>query len=245
MVAIHTTSQTTTDVILDLYSSPNKKKFVAELREECERALEASGGKWTKDAVNSLIRVDSTIRESMRLSGLSDVATTRMVRFSSTCDAISQCKTNISQVADPNGIVLSDGTHIPKGVLLAFSQSDIHTDPANYPDNPTEFDAFRFSAPRENYLSMVSQGKNFTNVAKALEAKNQAMIAVGPDFLGFGLGRHACPGRFFASQEMKLALAHILLTYDIKIDGGRPLNTSINGLWSASPDAEIQVRLRK
>lgn len=79
MASIHSTSITTTNTILDLYSSPNAEKFVAGLREECERVLEANGGVWTKDAVNGLIRVDSAIRESMRMSALLEVVTTRMV----------------------------------------------------------------------------------------------------------------------------------------------------------------------
>lgn len=37
------------------------------------------------------------------------------------------------------------------------------------------------------------------------------------DFLSFGLGRHACPGRFFAVQTIKAMLAGLLLRYEFEI----------------------------
>jgi len=33
-----------------------------------------------------------------------------------------------------------------------------------------------------------------------------------------GHGNHACPGRFLASSELKIALAHMILKYDWKLD---------------------------
>lgn len=44
------------------------------------------------------------------------------------------------------------------------------------------------------------------------------MVTAAPDHLVFGYGRHACPGRFFALAEIKLILAHMILTYDIKLE---------------------------
>lgn len=79
MVAIHTTSFTSTNTILDLYSSPPSAGFVDGLREECERVFASHGGIWTKDAVSQLHRVDSTIREAMRFSAFGIVALPRRV----------------------------------------------------------------------------------------------------------------------------------------------------------------------
>jgi cytochrome P450 len=39
--------------------------------------------------------------------------------------------------------------------------------------------------------------------------------------MGFGYGRHACPGRFFAATEIKLIVARILLDYDFKLPEGQ------------------------
>ena len=79
LVSIHSTSFTTTNTILDLYSSPPSSGFVDGLREECDRALADSHGIWTKDALNKLSHVDSTIRESMRFSSFGIVALPRRV----------------------------------------------------------------------------------------------------------------------------------------------------------------------
>ncbi|KAI5367110.1 putative cytochrome P450 [Septoria linicola] len=226
MVAIHTTSMVTTNTLLDIYGSSESATFIAGLREECERVLAEYDGVWTKDAVNKLVRVDSAIRETMRISSLGDLNLKRVIK-------------------DPKGITLSDGQHIPAGVRIAWATHDVHQDPTTYPERPTEFDAFRFSRPREEYLERVQAGEDAERLHKVLEQKNTALIAVGNDWLSFGHGRHACPGRFFASQEMKLMLAHIVMNYEIKVDGGRPPNMLINGSSIPSQEAELQVRLRQ
>lgn len=38
--------------------------------------------------------------------------------------------------------------------------------------------------------------------------------------MAWGYGRHACPGRFFATQEVKVLLAQLLLEYDFKMPNG-------------------------
>ena len=81
LVAIHSTSFTTTNTILDLYSSSPSDGFVDGLREECDRALADSDGIWTKEAITRLSRVDSTIKESMRFSNFGIVALPRRVGF--------------------------------------------------------------------------------------------------------------------------------------------------------------------
>jgi cytochrome P450 len=45
---------------------------------------------------------------------------------------------------------------------------------------------------------------------------------VAPENLGFGHGHHACPGRFFASNEIKLVLVDTLRRFDLSLqkDGG-------------------------
>lgn len=37
----------------------------------------------------------------------------------------------------------------------------------------------------------------------------------------------ACPGRFFASQEMKMFFAHVVLNYDVKLPGKRIKNFEV------------------
>ncbi|KAF7678873.1 hypothetical protein GT037_002621 [Alternaria burnsii] len=102
-------------------------------------------------------------------------------------------------------IVLSDGLTINKGDRLAV---DAHAmlDPEVYP-NPDKFDIYR-------YLRMREDGSNST---KAL------FVTTSPENLTFGHGIHACPGRFFAALEVKIALCHILTKYDWELLPGSNL----------------------
>lgn len=64
--------------------------------------------------------------------------------------------------------------------------------------------------------------------------------------LNFGYGVHACPGRFFASQEIKLLMLYFLRNYDIKLAdeaAGRPAN--IIKEFQVSPDVTKEVLIRK
>ena len=77
-------------------------------------------------------------------------------------------------------------------------------------DNAEHFDGFRFSKlnSSENTESkgrLQCAARNLTNMA-------------------FGYGRHACPGRAFASFEIKQIMTHFLTTYDFKFENlaGKP-----------------------
>jgi cytochrome P450 len=51
--------------------------------------------------------------------------------------------------------------------------------------------------------------------------------------MGFGLGRHVCPGRFFAVHHIKISLCHLLLKYDWRF---------VPGADAAQYDFEESVR---
>jgi cytochrome P450 len=61
------------------------------------------------------------------------------------------------------------------------------------------------------------------------------------------LGKHACPGRFFAGNEIKAMLAHLLLNYDVKaeVDGVRPKNVNIGPSQMPNPTAKVLFRQRQ
>jgi cytochrome P450 len=44
------------------------------------------------------------------------------------------------------------------------------------------------------------------------------MVSTSSDYLLFGHGKHACPGRFFAVNELKIILSQVLLDYDVKFE---------------------------
>jgi len=226
MVAIHTTSMVTANTMMDIYSSPHREEYVAGLRQEAEATLQRYNGEWSKDAVNDMLRVDSVIRETMRVSGLGDLGMPRLIK-------------------DPNGVTLSGGLHIPYGVRVVMPTYSVMVDEKNF-DNPLSWDGFRFSRPREafNATQEVKVAGDKARLEKVLELKNQSLVTTNESFYTFGAVRHACPGRFFASQEMKLMIAYVATTYDIKIDGGRPKNLAINGANVPTDTAEMQIRLR-
>ena len=135
---------------------------------------------------------------------------------------------SVSQRTAVNDYTFSDGTMIPRGTMVAVALDSIHLNEKNYPD-PLTFDPWRFFKLREQDTT----GKRFD------------MIATGLDLLAFGYGRHACPGRHFAACELKLMLAHLVMTYDMKLEneGGRPKD-----MWVAShcvPNANAKVLFRK
>ncbi|GKT55777.1 ent-kaurene oxidase [Colletotrichum tofieldiae] len=45
-------------------------------------------------------------------------------------------------------------------------------------------------------------------------------ISVTKENMAFGFGKSACPGRFFAANEMKLILICLLQDYDVKMPKG-------------------------
>jgi cytochrome P450 len=71
-------------------------------------------------------------------------------------------------------------------------------------------------------------------------------VATTKEFMGFGYGRHACPGRFFAANEIKLIIARLLLDFDIRMPDGvtEPYKPIRNGL-DQRPDPSKMIMLRR
>ncbi|KAI1741756.1 cytochrome P450 monooxygenase [Xylaria scruposa] len=106
--------------------------------------------------------------------------------------------------------VLSDGTVLKKGSRVHI---DTHrmVDPEVYESpevwKPDRFQELRSQSGKEHMAQLVT-----TSV----------------DHFGFGHGEHACPGRFFAANEIKIVLCHLLMKYD----------------WDLAPGADTKVTLR-
>lgn len=124
---------------------------------------------------------------------------------------------------------LSDGTFIPKETFLLVS-SERMWNPSIYP-NPEEFDPYRFLKLRE---------------MPGHETSAQ-LVSPSPEHFGFGYGNHACPGRFFAANEAKIALAQILLKYDFKLPSGAagPSVMKVGSALGADPMAKLSIRRRQ
>ncbi|KAJ5703643.1 hypothetical protein N7493_011568 [Penicillium malachiteum] len=126
-------------------------------------------------------------------------------------------------------IPLSNGTVIPKGALVAVS-SHINFDETVYPD-PERYDGYRFLKKRQE---------------PGHEHRHQFVTTTRESY-AFGHGVHACPGRFFAANESKLLLIHVLLKYDWKLKDGqeRPKNFDYGSEVITDPTVELLFRSRE
>jgi cytochrome P450 len=76
--------------------------------------------------------------------------------------------------------------------------------------------------------------------------KEAYLTTTGANHFGFGHGNHACPGRFFAANELKIATCHILLKYDWELVPDTNTEPIMNGLMTNSnPAATIRIRRRQ
>ncbi|KAH8659907.1 cytochrome P450 [Xylariales sp. PMI_506] len=102
-------------------------------------------------------------------------------------------------------VKLSDGTALPQDTLVLAPADAIAFDPNYYPD-PETFDGLRFYKLRQ--------------LADEKTKVRHQFVATSKTQVQFGLGRHACPGRWFAGHVIKLVIASILLHYDLKFRDG-------------------------
>ena len=62
----------------------------------------------------------------------------------------------------------------------------------------------------------------------------------------FGYGPHACPGRFFATNEIKMLLARLILEFDFKNeDGSMERYPQINVGKQSGPDASKNLLFKR
>ncbi|KAF8330118.1 cytochrome P450, partial [Amanita rubescens] len=203
LAAIHTSSMAFTQVLYDLATHP---EYVKCMRKEVEAVIQKEG--WSKASFSKLRKLDSFIKESLRLSPHDTVVMLRKTL---------------------KDFTFSDGTTIPAGNIVSVPLISLHRDEAYYTD-ASKFDGFRFEKMGDR------EGES---------AKHQ-FDTLGTNYFLFGQGRHACPGRFFASNEVKTMLAYVLLNYDVKMANGdeRPRNLNIGLSNIPNPSAEVIFRKR-
>jgi len=101
---------------------------------------------------------------------------------------------------------------------------------SEYYQNPEKYDGYRFLRMRE------TPG----------EDKNTRLVSTSSSHLGFGHGLHACPGRFFAANDIKIALCHLLLKYDWRLpDGFYPKPVNYGMTFLTDPGTTLFLRRRK
>ncbi|KAJ9142628.1 Cytochrome P450 [Pleurostoma richardsiae] len=127
-------------------------------------------------------------------------------------------------------IELPDGTCLPAGTKVLAPQAGISNDERYYPE-PEKFDALRFFRMRH---------------ASAEEMNRHQFTTINDTNLNFGAGKHACPGRFFAGNEIKMVLAYLLINFDFKLkDGeGRPKPMMLMMSKTPNPNGEVLFKRR-
>ncbi|ATY61274.1 trichothecene C-8 hydroxylase [Cordyceps militaris] len=121
---------------------------------------------------------------------------------------------------------LSDGTRLRKGEKLGVTLTHLRA-ASNHAD-PDRWDAYRWVRMRDDPARQ--------NAAH--------LVSTTPEHSAFGHGQHACPGRFFAANEIKVALLGILIKYDFELPADTLPQVYENGLSLVS-DPMVSMRFRR
>ncbi|KAI1815749.1 cytochrome P450 [Poronia punctata] len=213
--AIHTSTLTTCNLLLDIFSQNSTQSL---LRDE----IQTNSSQWNKTCnrarLNQMPRLDSALRESLRLWGLVAKAMSR-------------------KVVHPAGITLPTGQHLRQGVTVCISGWGLHHDKSLY-TRPFDFVHDRFMRAAPNEENQMIRGK-------AASSGQVAAAETDERFAAWGIGKHACPGRFFAVDLIKIILARILLEYEVQIQEQRPENMWIEYNVIPPPNATLCIRRRR
>ncbi|KAE8375461.1 cytochrome P450 [Aspergillus bertholletiae] len=127
-------------------------------------------------------------------------------------------------------LTLSDGTILPKGTHFSMPSAAVLQDKSVEP-NADQFDGFRYYKKR----------------LQPEEANKHQFAMTDNNNLHFGHGKYSCPGRFFASNEIKIIMAHLLTEFEFKYPPGasRPRNLTADENLYPDPSARLLMRRRK
>lgn len=220
--AVHTSTLTTCNLLLDVFSGSSA---VAEsLRDEALVVSRHWGPEeCRRSRLNSMLLLDSALRESMRLWPVVPRSLRR-------------------RVMSPEGMDLPFG-RVSEETTVCVNGWGMHRDEGLY----READRFvwdRFvqktqeTAQKKYEKLTVENGRRKGDIAAAA-------VEIGGCFTAWGLGRHACPGRFFAVDLVKMIISHVLVNYEVENLGERPDNLWVEYNAVPPPGATLKVRRRK
>lgn len=225
--AIHTTTDLLTTTMYEILQHP---ETISLLREEVISVIGTGGLKHS--SLYNLKLMDSVIKEAQRLKPvLSSKPLPQLIPITKLKNKIrylTQClwhKVNMVRIATDD-IYLPSGFHIPKGTRLGVS-SHASWDPTVFQD-PEKFDPYRFVRLREQ------PGQE--NVWQ--------LTTTRPEQIAFGHGQHACPGRFLAANEVKIALCHLLMKYDWSLSPELSAPKAISHGIMLDSDPTVKVRVK-
>ena len=188
--AIHSVTDFLSQTLIFLAKNPES---IVSLREEIISVLRAEG--WSKSALGNMKLLDSALKETLRLK---PVAKSKLRFLAKSLMTDVQFLVVMRRIALED-FVLPGGLSIRKGESVCVPITNL-SDPQIY-SQPENYDMYRFKHMADN-------------PATAYKAHLTSATADHP---GFGYGLHACPGRYFAANIVKIALCHLLLKYDWKL----------------------------
>ncbi|CAB4377950.1 unnamed protein product [Rhizophagus irregularis] len=197
-VSIHTTSNSCTHAIMNLASRP---EYVQELYEEQLEVQKVAdeNGILPFEALNNMEKLDSFVRESLRLSdGFATIPHIALKDYT-----------------------FSNGLQVPKNRPVFLYVDDVYLDESLQGPNPKSFEPFRHVDT------------------------NASASKIGKNFVIFGGGKHACPGRQLAVNEIKFFLHNIILKYNLRTESGKIEGPNIFGPVKRPSDAGIIFEKRK
>ncbi|KAF4628186.1 hypothetical protein G7Y89_g9967 [Cudoniella acicularis] len=131
------------------------------------------------------------------------------------------------RIVQNEAITLSDGKVLTPGTHVCLASYEISRDPGVIPNQ--NFDGLRYYELRKN----------------PDEDKKLQYAMTDKNHLHFGHGRFACPGRFFAANELKMVLGELLLHYDFKYPEGHTRPANINADEFLYPDPSTKLLMKR
>ncbi|KAG9287603.1 hypothetical protein G9A89_019664 [Geosiphon pyriformis] len=145
----------TVNILLDL---GGRESYLEELFKEQKKIISTYGPDLSQNNCLKMEKLDSFIKESMRLIG--EIL-------------------GIDHIPQLEPFTFKNKMQVPKGRRISVNMVDVHHNVEIYGENADKFDGFRFVN------------------------KNSLTTSITRDFFIFGVGRHACPGRFLAIHTIK------------------------------------------
>jgi cytochrome P450 len=176
--------------LLNLLVSDEVFNTQSTLRSELDRVFGRDDGPSTAIRIKAsqLIHLDSLAKETMRLHSFGTRGVMRKVMS--------------------DGVSTDDGQFLPRGTILSFLMHQPSQKYGICAEESLHFDPFRFSRAKAC--------NGTTGDRKNPVVGSDSFITTSSDYLLFGHGRRACPGRSFVNIEFKLMIAYALRHYDFK-----------------------------
>ncbi|KAI0194619.1 cytochrome P450 [Astrocystis sublimbata] len=271
--SIHTTSNLSTDCIYDLAVHQEMQEILRE--EAIEVFESEQGAWERKDSIAKLKKMDSFIKESQRLSGnvtsfirkvmkpidLSDG--THLPSGTNVLTPLAGMSLDERYFPDPevfDGLRFwklrqlqqsptptrsSSPTPSRPSALSIDSTSSFSSTSSESSTSTTDSISSVSSASSASTTPSSSPSVRSTSSTNSNSRGKYQFTSIGNANQNFGLGKHACPGRFFAAQEIKIILAHLLLNYEIKLRDGEDRPKPMVFMMTKSPSQTAEVLFRR